>query len=123
MIKLTYAKLMQEQRTLRELESQFNKQKKLVESIREEMLAELHEAGTDSYKAELGSISVIKTEVPVVKDWEAFYDFIIRNNSPELLQRRVSTAAWREWLEEDDVDQVPGVETFNKETLRITLKK
>lgn len=120
MIKTTYMKLMREQRELKVLEKAYNDQKKAVETLREEMIQEMNVAGTESYKSDLGSISKSTTTVPVVNDWEKFYDYIHKNDAFELLQRRASTQAWRDRVE--DGEEIPGVSSFSKETLRITLK-
>lgn len=120
MIKTTYIKLMREQKALKELESQLTDQKKLVESLRDEMIAEMNTAGTDSYKSDLGSIALMRTDVPTVDDWDAFYKFVHSHNAFDLLQRRVSSSAWRDRVEEGE--NIPGVKKFQKETLRIALK-
>jgi len=122
MIKTTYAKLMSNQKTLRAIEAQLSNQKKIVEELREEMITEMNEAGTDSYKSNLGSISLLKSEVPTVKDWDSFYKYIHANEAYELLQRRVTTQAWRDRVEEEE-QPIPGVEGFEKQTLRINLAK
>lgn len=118
MIKQVYSKLITEYKKLRELERQLNQQTKLVEELRHEMQTEMGIAGTDTYKSELGTVSVAKQSIPTVKDWEAFYTYLLDNQAVDLLQRRISTSAWRERVEEGEV--IPGVELFEKATLRIT---
>lgn len=120
-IKLAYATLMKEQKALKTLEAEFNQQKKKVDELREEMVTQMQEAGTDTYKSDMGTISLTKSLVPTVNDWDALYNYIHNNQAYELLQRRVTTNAWRDRIEEEGA--IPGTESFEKATLRITLKK
>lgn len=47
---------------------------------------------------------------PVVKDWDAFWKYVLKNKATEFLQRRVSDGAIQErW---DAGKQIPGVEPF-----------
>ena len=60
--------------------------------------------------------------VPVVKDWDDFYDFIRENDAMFLLERRPSPTAYRDVLESRDGKKIPGVETFHKESISIRTK-
>jgi hypothetical protein len=64
--------------------------------------------------------SVIRTEVPTVKDWPKFYAYVAKNKAFDLLQRRVSSAAVRERWEAKKV--VPGIEKFTALSLGLTKK-
>ena len=55
-------------------------------------------------------VSVVTKDVPQVKDWDAFYKYVSRTKSFDLLQRRLSDAAIKERWE--NKKQVPGVEAF-----------
>lgn len=57
--------------------------------------------------------------VPHVTDWERFYRYILKNRALHLLERRPAGAAYRELMEQRKGRAVPGVETFNKETLSL----
>lgn len=57
--------------------------------------------------------------VPHVKDWEKFYRYILKNRALHLLERRPAAAAYRELMESRNNRALPGVETFNKETLSL----
>ena len=64
----------------------------------------------------------VKTEeIPQVKDWDAFYQFIHKNKAYELLQRRVSTEAAKERLESGK--PVPGLGTFTAVKVSLTAVK
>lgn len=73
-------------------------------------------AGGESYKAEMTT-----EDVPTVKDWAKFYDYIKENNAFEMLERRPGKAAIKErW---DDGKDIPGVEKFPVDKLSVTKLK
>jgi len=117
-IKQVYQELCNEQRKLKAMEREFNEQSKKVTALREMMLSEMTIAGTVAYKGSLGTLSIRTSEQPVVNDWDALYQFILQNKAFDLLQRRVSSTAYRDRLEDGEV---PGVTTFEKQTLFVTL--
>jgi hypothetical protein len=63
------------------------------------------------------TVSLSVTEVPTVHDWDAFNEFIVTRNMPGLLQRRVSSPAWKELT--DSGIAVPGVSSFEKTTVNL----
>lgn len=120
-IKTSYLTLVETLKEFRVIEKQYNEAKRVVEQMKEDLLKDMNEVGTETYKSDLATVSVIKSEVPTVKDWDAFYQYMMAHNAPDLLQRRVSQSAWLERVQEGE--EIPGVEIFHKETLRVTIKK
>ena len=116
-LKLTYVELVKAHEVLRELETKTNAQKAVVDALKSKLMQEMDEVGTTVVSADLGSVSIVETSVPTVRDWEAFYAHIMETGSWDLLQRRVSSTAWRSRLEA--AQQVPGVETFIQRSLRV----
>tara|TARA_R110002167_G_scaffold42421_5_gene128746 strand:+ start:1187 stop:1570 length:384 start_codon:yes stop_codon:yes gene_type:complete len=58
------------------------------------------------------------TERPIVKDWDAFYQYIYNNKAWDLLQRRVGERAVIDrWLEGE---VIPGIESIEVQNLSIT---
>ena len=119
-MKHLYMKLLEEQKKLRELEQQLSLQKSLVEELKQKTLTEMEVIGTNTFNNDYGTLSVVKTEVPNVTDWPALYDHILKSGSFDLLQRRITSSAWRDRVMEGL--EVPGVEPFEKTTLRVTIK-
>lgn len=117
-IKQVYSALCEQQAVLRELESKYNRQKKLVEELKQDMVQQMLTVGTDSYKSSMGTVSMTTNIVPTVTDWQAVYNYIHVNEAYDLLQRRVSSTAWKERLEDGEI---PGIEPFEKLTLRVNL--
>ena len=66
--------------------------------LRDMILAELAAQGTDEARSKKLKVSVTYNTVANVKDWDAFWDFILKAKGKynHLLQRRVSDPAYRE---------------------------
>jgi len=63
------------------------------------------------------SVSVSEQVVPTVLDWQAVYDYVERTGRFQLFERRMSSAAYRELLQNDG--EVPGVQPFTKRTINM----
>ena len=116
-MKFKYAQLIDAIDELRAMEAKLTMQKALVEGLKIQFLTQMEKVGTDTYKGPLGTVSVVKTIIPVISDWVALTDYITQNNAFDLIQKRVSSTAWRDRIESGAT--VPGVEEFPKSTLRI----
>lgn len=57
--------------------------------------------------------------VPNVTDWDQFYEYIMENNLPELLQKRILLSGYQELRNSGEV--IPGVEDFEKEDVTFTI--
>lgn len=66
--------------------------------LRDTIMAELAAQGTDEARSKKLKVSVTYNTVANVKDWEAFWGFILKGKGKynHLLQRRVSDPAYRE---------------------------
>jgi hypothetical protein len=65
--------------------------------------------------------TVVEQLVPNVLDWQKIYKFVAKHDAFELLQKRLSSVAWRERREAGVT--VPGTEAFNAVSLRINVNK
>lgn len=112
-------KLEQEKKALNK---QFkDKEKDLKEKIaayENHLMSEFGKTRLDGAIGKHAKVKVNSRNVPTVKDWGKVYDFISDNDAFDLLQKRISAAAWEERL--NDGVTVPGVDTFKKVTLSIT---
>ena len=129
MNKPTIGALLDQLAKQRQLKTEIDNKLKEVEgeinTLKEQILAELQESGMSKASGKSLTVSVKSDVVPTVKDWDAFYAFIKKNNYFHLLQRRVSTAAWRELHEQLSAKkkEVPGTEAFVKVDLSVTTLK
>jgi len=121
-MKLTAQKLRRAVTKLKGLEAKTKEQKNLVDALREDMSQEMKDEGTTSFNGTGISISARKSIVPTPVDWAKVYRFVKNNDAFDLFQRRLSVAAWRDRVD-DRRRPIPGIESFEKTTLYITLKK
>ena len=82
----------------------------LIEELKEQKLE--FAAGS---KARFG---VKQAKEPTVKNWDKLYDFIYGDKAWAVLQRRVSSATWKEYL--DSGILLPGTEKFEVTKVSIT---
>lgn len=92
-----------------------NNEKARLES---EMREFMNKEGVDLVSDGRHNVKIDLSDVPVINDFDQFFKFVKKKNCPELLHQRVNTMAWRER------DQnVPGVGTFTRETIKITRRR
>lgn len=111
--------LIREKKKLKAQETKYNAQKKLVAELADTMMDLMVASGTTSYKNNQASLVISSSNVPNVDDWPKFYKFILKNKAFDLLQRRPAAGAWRDRIEGGE--KIPGVSSFIKKTLRITI--
>jgi hypothetical protein len=90
-------------------------------ALREHLLATFKKSQLDGTRGAGISLAVQRTAVPTLKDWKKFLRYCLRAGNDDLLQRSVNTPAWRERM--DAKRAVPGVEPFNRVSLRVTRER
>ena len=103
-IKALDTKLLQEKKTYYEMENE------IVKLMQEE---ELMVSG-----GKLAKLTLSTEDLPSVSDWNKLYAYIKKNNAWDLLQKRVSSTAFRARTEGNK--KIPGVQKFHK--TKVTLK-
>ena len=68
----------------------------------------LKETGLEKASGKLATAGIIKSDIPIVTDWDALYEYIKAESRFDLLQRRIGVQAWRDLLL--DRVLVPGTE-------------
>lgn len=86
-------------------------------ALEEQLMEKLDAEGMDKATGKLASVSISSSVAADVEDWETFYGFIKKTGYFHLLERRVSSAAYRELLEAGK--KVPGVQPFTKKRLNL----
>jgi len=112
-------KLIEAQKKYKELESAASAQKKLLTNLKEMMLTEMNAIGTLTYKGEHGTLSIRESIQPTVEDWNELYDYILQYGALDLLQKRISSTAFRDRLEDGEI---PGMGSFTKQTMIVKIK-
>ena len=79
-------------------------------ALKEHIIQTLPKSEASGVAGKVARVTVVTKDVPQVKDWDAFYKYVSRTKSFDLLQRRLSDAAVNErWENKKDI---PGVEAF-----------
>ena len=102
----------------RELEDKIKALETEAGEIEEVLMGRLEAEGTRNGSGRKASISITVTEVANVIDWDDFHKWIKRTGNFQVLQRRVSDAAWREVRDLKGVAP-PGTQTFSKKRLNL----
>lgn len=102
----------------RALEEQVKALEAQAEEVQQRLMETMVSQGLDKFTvAGCGTVSVSKSVVADVQDWDEFYGFIHKKKYWHLLQKRVSDPAYRELLEANT--KVPGVQPFTKTRLNL----
>lgn len=101
----------------RRLEAEVGEIEAKISELEQQLIERLDAEGLDRATGSKATVSVSTNTVANVTDWDAFWQFILKNKYTHLLQRRVSDPAYRELLEQGK--KVPGVEPFLKRRLNV----
>lgn len=104
----------------RALEEQLKDINKEMVAIESDLIDQMDAAKTSKSATDTASVSISKSVVPAVEDWDKFYDFIQQNGYFHMLERRPAALACREMFEQGG--QIPGVVPFVKRKLNIKSK-
>ena len=101
---------------------------KLVDAMEEEeralrahIINVLPKSETTGVSGKLANVQAKTKVVGTVEDWDAFWKYVFKTKSTDLLQKRINQAAVdARW---DDKKSIPGVKEFNVVTLSLTKVK
>lgn len=84
-----------------------------ISELDAELIQSLQDSDEEQVKINGGiGIKLVSSTVPSVKDWDAFYAWIKKNNAFWMLERRPSVTGYRDTLAAGKT--IPGVESFTK---------
>lgn len=109
----------------RELKAEYEKEdarlREQLEGLEAVMGDLCKEQGLDSMRTPEGTIiRTIQTRYWPA-DWAAMHEFVIANNVPDLLERRVAQRAMAQWIEENPDNLPPGLQADR--AYKITVRK
>tara|TARA_R100000935_G_C2833379_1_gene166539 strand:- start:518 stop:883 length:366 start_codon:yes stop_codon:yes gene_type:complete len=78
------------------------------EELDYQLLTKLDEQGLSRTANGDASVSINQDTVPEVTDWDAFYAYVLEQKDFSLLQKRVSSLAYKELLKLGE--QIPGLQ-------------
>jgi len=107
------------------LTQEYEKQKAGLETQKSEvanaMRDQMKALGSKSVKTEYGTVMLgVKTRY-TTQDWDSFKDFCIKNNTIDLLERRIAQRNMAKWLEENPEDIPPGLNSDSE--YEVTVRK
>lgn len=102
---------------IKKQEAELNKLKKERAEYKDHLIKTFTKDQLNSVKGKDCLVSITRTEVPVIEDWDAFFAYARRKGNHDLLRHAVSTPAWRERLA--DEKHVPGVGSYTRVGLQI----
>ena len=80
---------------------------KQAAQLEADIMHAMSEAGTTKAASEAGhSVTMSKKTVPVITDWESFYEYVSQTKSFDLLHKRLSSTAFKDRIEQGE--QIPG---------------
>lgn len=101
---------------IRQLEALKTEEQKRFDEIEYLMITKMEEAGLSSAGISKCTFSLKVEPYPQVKDMALFVKWAADNDKPEMIQKRVSSAVFREYFEQ--TNELPdGVDTYEKKTL------
>ena len=103
----------------RRFEEEENKIKEQMEAVEKHLLEVCKSAGADSIKTAEGTI-IRKVETRYwTSDWESMHKFVLSNEAPELLERRISQTTMKEFLQNNPDKLPPGLNADSRYTVTI----
>lgn len=101
---------------IRALEAEKTAVQKTFDEIEYVMITKLEEAGLTSAGIDQCTFSLKVEPYPQVKDMALFVKWAADNDKPEMLQKRVSSAVFKEYFEQSN-EMPDGLDTYEKKTL------
>ena len=86
-------------------------------ALKNHIIENLPKSEASGVAGKLARVTVVTKQVPQVKDWDAFYKYVKKTGSFDLMQKRLTDAAIKERWEAGK--EVPGVEHFNAVSISI----
>jgi hypothetical protein len=101
-------------------EAEYNEQLDLIDA---ELLEICKDTNATSIKTKHGiAIRTVKTRY-WTNDWEQFYKFMIENNAPELLEKRIQQTHMKQFLEENPDVLPAGLNVDSQYTITVRRSK
>lgn len=102
-------------------EEQVAKLDEKMQLIKEKLLEEFEKTNAESVSTSVGTAYRKVKTTHTTNDWESFYNFVLENKAPDLLQKRIHQGAMKEWLEANPTLVPEGLNTFSN--FEITIRR
>jgi hypothetical protein len=115
-----YTKREEEERVWQTREAELTEQ---LDLIKRELLDMCKENGVDSLRTKHGTlIRTVKTRY-WTNDWEHFHKFMLENQAPELLEKRIHQSNMKQFLEENPELLPAGLNVDSEYTITVRRSK
>ena len=110
---------------LREKRYELGRQIKEIEeeesAIKKYVIDNLSKQESNGVSGKVANVRIKVEDVPTVEDWEAFYKYVTKTKSFDMLQKRINVKAVRERIEDKkDFAKKAGVGSFTNVSVSIT---
>jgi len=103
-----YISLRNERASLKdEYEQKDNALKTDMEKLEVVMLGVCNTVNADSIKTTYGTVIRKLNERFYCQDWDNFYKFVLENEVPQLLERRIAQGNFKQYLSDNEADGLP----------------
>lgn len=117
----TLGKLIDAMLELRDQRSALAKQdkelKKQYDELEGEIMRRLEAEDTIQGKSKTATATISSVTIPTIEDWDAFAEYVYNNNALYMIEKRPSSAAFRELLAQGE--EVPGLKPFIKQSISL----
>jgi len=108
------------ERVKREYEARDDALKQDMAKVEAALLGVCNEINADSIKTTHGTVMRKLNERFFCQDWDNFYKFVLDNEAPQLLERRIHQSNFKEFLKEEE-GLPPGINVMRE--FGITVRK
>lgn len=107
-----------------EHEAATQKEKQALKSLEVIMRAMLNQAGASSMDVPgIAEVTIVPKRTYSSSDWDKTYDWLVANNCPEVLIKRIHEGNMQHWLDNHGGELPPGVNVFIEHTLKVLKSK
>lgn len=118
---MTTGKIIDEMLVLRDKRYALDKESKglkadydALESI---LLSRMRNQDTQQSRSSTATATISETIVPTIKDWDSFMNYVKETDAFHLIQKRPSSTAYRELVQQGEV--IPGLEPFTETKINL----
>jgi hypothetical protein len=97
--------------------------KALLEALEGELLEICKTQGADSIRTEYGTATRKVSKRFWTADWSSFHAFVMENNAPDLMERRVAQGNMQQFLEEHPDKLPPGLNIDSRFAITVRRSK
>lgn len=107
---------------IRRLEKELKTYKEQYTAAQERVMKMLDDDNVDRASGAKATVSISEAVVGTLKDPEKFARYVKKHNAFELFEKRISSVAYREHLEQRNGKPIPGTEKFTRRTLNLRVR-